>query len=75
MSEELKKDSLLSEEELRTVAGGADDDYGTHVVQPGETLYQIAARYCTSVSKLQAINGLHNNCAVKPGTRIKVPKR
>lgn len=34
---------------------------GTHVVQPGETLFGIALRYETTVARLKTLNGLPND--------------
>lgn len=46
---------------------------GIHVVQRGDTLYSIAARYGTSVSALMRINGLGNPNFIWVGQRLRVP--
>ncbi len=38
----------------------------THVVSPGESLWQIAREYSTNVSRLQQLNHLHDD-AIRPG--------
>ncbi|XRD86263.1 transglycosylase SLT domain-containing protein [Dyella acidisoli] len=43
----------------------------THVVKPGESLWQIARSYSTSVSTLERLNHLHGK-ALKPGQVIKL---
>ena len=43
----------------------------THVVRPGESLWQIARNYSTSVSTLERLNHLHGK-ALKPGQVIKL---
>ncbi|MGD8794149.1 MAG: LysM domain-containing protein, partial [Anaerolineae bacterium] len=45
----------------------------THVVQPGENLTQIAARYGTSVQALMQANGLSNPNFVWVGQRLAIP--
>lgn len=43
----------------------------TYYVQPGDSLYQIAARFGTTVSSLQQSNGLRNN-SIYPGQALYV---
>ena len=43
----------------------------THVVKPGESLWQIARNYSTSVSTLERLNHLHGK-ALKPGQVLKL---
>ncbi|MGC9520642.1 MAG: LysM peptidoglycan-binding domain-containing protein [Anaerolineae bacterium] len=45
----------------------------TYVVQRGDTLMSIAARYGVSVSELANINGLHWNSWVYVGQRLTIP--
>ena len=45
----------------------------TYVVQPGDTLYGIAARYAVSVSQLAAVNGLRWNSWVYVGQQLVIP--
>src|SRR3954451_9394310 len=44
-----------------------------HVVQPGETLWQIAAANNFTTRALAAANGLSENSAVIAGTTLKIP--
>lgn len=46
----------------------------TYYVQPGDSLYSIAARYGTSVTALQRNNGL-TNAAVYPGQALSLTRR
>ncbi len=44
-----------------------------HIVQPGETLPALAARYRTEVATLLRLNGLHDPRALYPGQRLRYP--
>lgn len=44
----------------------------SHVVQPGETLSEIADRYGLSTSRLMQLNGISNANLVEAGTRLKL---
>lgn len=46
-----------------------------HVVQRGEYLKRIAARYGTTVNRLVALNNIRNANLIYPGQRLKVPVR
>ncbi len=48
---------------------------GTHLVQPGDTLYGIARRYGVSATKLMQINGLTPETAntIRVGTTLRIP--
>jgi len=46
----------------------------THVVQPGQTLYQIAGQYGVSVRALRSANDL-DEAALSPGQRLRIPGR
>ena len=43
-----------------------------YAVAPGDTLYSISRRACTTVGALRATNGLNNN-AISPGQRLALP--
>ncbi|MGQ9779377.1 MAG: DUF3794 and LysM peptidoglycan-binding domain-containing protein [Bacillota bacterium] len=45
-----------------------------YVVQPGETLWEVARRYTTTVEALVRVNGLAEADAVAPGTKLLIPK-
>ena len=47
----------------------------THVVKPGETLYQIGNKYGTSVEELRRLNQLKPGQALHPGQKLVVSKR
>jgi len=55
--------------------GGSSGSAGssTYVVQRGDRLGDIAARYGTSVSKLASINGLRNVNVIRSGQKLEVP--
>lgn len=46
--------------------------HGTHVVSPGESLWQIAREYSTSVVHLQQLNDLPPDQAIQPGQVLKL---
>ena len=46
----------MNEIELENVTGGAANQANYHVVQSGDTLSAIAARYHTTVANLMALN-------------------
>ena len=48
-------------------------DEAIHVVQRGETLASIAARYRTTISQLIRLNGLRNPNIIFVGQRLRVP--
>lgn len=51
-----------------TVPGGEE-----HVIQPGETLYAIAARYGLTAPELARANGIANPALVRPGQLLAIP--
>ena len=46
-----------------------------YVIQPGETLTDIAARFGTTVEALAVTNGLANPSAIRVGDRLRVPRQ
>ncbi len=46
-----------------------------YVVQSGDTLWQIAKKYLTTVGELVSINDLNENDDIKPGDKLIVPGR
>ncbi len=42
-----------------------------HIVKKGDTLYDIAVKYKTSVSKIKMLNGLNSNI-IRPGQKLKL---
>jgi LysM repeat protein len=49
------------------------DDGSVYVVQPGDTLLQIAARYGLTATQLASANGLQWNSWVYVGQRLRIP--
>jgi LysM repeat protein len=45
----------------------------THIVQPGETLSSIAARYGTTYLRLARYNGIVNPNLIRSGQRLRIP--
>ena len=44
-----------------------------HIVQPGDTLWNIAQRYAgTTVEKLKKVNKINNSKGLRPGTKLKI---
>ena len=54
-------------------AGGASAGASTHTVRAGETLWELARRYGTSVGALARTNGIANPNLVVAGTRLSIP--
>ncbi|MFI9652150.1 lytic transglycosylase [Guyparkeria halopsychrophila] len=56
-------------------AKAADDSGDTaskYVVQPGDTLWQLAQRFSTTVAELTALNRIGPDTAIKPGQELRV---
>jgi LysM repeat protein len=47
--------------------------YGTYVVQPGDTIFSIAARFNVSVSELATINGIYDINRIAVGQVLVLP--
>ena len=47
----------------------------THVVQPGESLWQIARTYNTSAQEIIQLNNIQNPNSIYPGTILTIPNR
>lgn len=45
----------------------------TYIVQPDETLYDIAQKFGVSLSKLAEINGITDPTTIKSGVRLLIP--
>ncbi len=65
--------ALLTTALVLTVTPVAAHEGGVHVVQPGETLSQIAQRYGTDVATLRRLNNLGDVDFVWSGQRLAVP--
>jgi LysM repeat protein len=56
-----------------TGSGGGTSTYRTYIVQPGDTLGAIAARYGVNVYTLAQLNGIYNINYVQAGARLLIP--
>lgn len=45
-----------------------------YTVQPGDTLWKIAKRYCTTLDNIMEINEIEDENNIIPGTRVLIPK-
>ncbi len=52
--------------------GAVNRNAREHVVQPGETLYEISARYGVPISRLVSLNGLKEPDQLRAGSRLKL---
>ncbi|MCK8817040.1 L,D-transpeptidase family protein [Natroniella sulfidigena] len=50
-----------------------DNNSNYYTVQPGDTLYQIAKKFNTTVQELVRLNNLTDQNLIYPGQRIKIP--
>lgn len=50
-------------------------NYITYVVQPGDTLSEIAVRYGTTYQQLAALNNISNPDLIHPGQTIRIPEK
>jgi|GEM_PF-420490 D-alanyl-D-alanine carboxypeptidase (penicillin-binding protein 5/6) len=55
------------------VAPNKKSSFIYHVVQPGDTLWNIAQRYQANVDQIKKVNRISNSRSLKSGTRIKIP--
>jgi membrane-bound lytic murein transglycosylase D len=78
-------DSLSVSSSTEVVESGKDEplkevinsstDYIYHVIQPGETLWDISHLYeGTSVEEIMKLNNISNTRRLKPGRKIKITK-
>ena len=64
---------LLAAEPVMAQSAPPEITTSEHIVQPGETLPALAARYRTEVATLLRLNGLHDPRAIYPGQRLRYP--
>ena len=71
----LPKDAIPDEKEVLRIEKefkGSNDGYFTeYSVKKGDSLYKIAVKFKTSISKLKSINGLHSDI-IYPGQKLKL---
>lgn len=48
-------------------------NYVIHLVQPGDTLWNIAQRYQANIDQIKKVNNIINSRNLKSGTKIKIP--
>ncbi len=64
---------LLAAEPVAAQSTLPEPTTSEHIVQPGETLPALAARYHTEVATLLRLNGLHDPRAIYPGQPLRYP--
>ena len=52
-----------------------DDRYPKYVIQPGDSLYEIAKRYNTTVDMIAKLNGLEASSYIYPNQEILIPTK
>ena len=57
---------------VRAEAGESDGETSKYVVQRGDTLWQLAQRFSTTVDRLSAMNQLSSNGTLRPGQELVV---
>ena len=62
-----------SPEQTKPDGTGTVPSLATHVIQPGETLLSIAARYGTTASVIAALNEIKNPIRIRIGQQLRVP--
>jgi len=58
---------------IAATGGASTEAFGLHSVHPGETFWQIAARYGMTVADVAALNGLRPTALLLPGRSVRVP--
>jgi membrane-bound lytic murein transglycosylase D len=54
-------------------SGSSSGEYTVYTVKSGDSLYKIAKKYGVSTSQIMKANGIGEN--IKPGMKLKIPKR
>ncbi len=78
---ELKSDSTLENKDStkqvsskkRSEISKTKSEYIYHIVQPGDTLWNIAQRYRTDLKELKKINKIGRSNGIRSGTKLKIP--
>lgn len=74
---ELPKDYVLSIDQIlyfHKKRGKAARGYNFHLVKPGETLYNIAQKYCVKLKRIRKFNGFSKRHEVAVGDRVYLRK-
>ncbi|MFQ3544306.1 LysM peptidoglycan-binding domain-containing protein [Halobacillus rhizosphaerae] len=66
--------SYITVGQVLVIPGQAEPHYTAYAVKAGDTLYSIARRYNTSVSKLVQVNHISNPDFLLMGTILKIPQ-
>lgn len=67
-------DPDIVEDEAPAAAPAQADDFTYHIVDRGDTLKRIAAKYHTTEAKIIELNKIENPNILRMGLRLKVPK-
>ncbi len=78
---ELKSDSTLESKDStkqvsskkRSEISKTKSEFIYHIVQPGDTLWNIAQRYRTDLKELKKINKIGKSNGIRSGTKLKIP--
>ena len=78
---ELKSDSTLENKDStkqvstkkRNEISKTKSEFIYHIVQPGDTLWNIAQRYRTDLKELKKINKIGRSNGIRSGTKLKIP--
>lgn len=66
-------ETVLAEEETLTVSV-QEDSVDVHIIVAGDTLWDLAQRYDTSVNELCEMNGISKNSTLRIGDALEVPR-
>lgn len=66
-------ETVLAEEETLTVSI-QEESLDVHIIVAGDTLWDLAQRYDTSVNELCEINGISKNATLRIGDALEVPR-
>ena len=78
---ELKSDSTIETKDSikqvpskkRSEISKTKSEFTYHIVQPGDTLWNIAQRYRTDLKELKKINKIGRSNGIRSGTKLKIP--
>ena len=72
-------EGVYSGKAMKNTGGSGDesaaDGLDTYVVKEGDSLFTIAKKYNTAITKIVSINGIKNPDKIKPGTKLLVPAK